>query len=504
MQTFRQPKYLIILTILVTLFGVLLFFTSFTILTVRTASGEVNVIISKGDDFQEFKLDNSSKSLFLRRGEYKIDVQKDEELTLYSKSLGFFRDNLEVTTASQKKATYIGKDSLLCAAKTDQTPEAYYPCRVGTSSLKTAAEKTAVAKDAGDQGPLKQTVPYGSEFLEAQNEADTLIIRKINALGQETGTAKKFNGSTTEVSDYTLSVEPQGKSFAVYNKSAKTISRYKNFEDPNPISIKMPEDIETEFLNLRIINSLDYVYIFNYSYTLDRHEEGDTPITNKKDSQLPSKIFVYNSSGKQINKYSLPKEWQLRTISAGTKNQIVFYLAGNLFSQAYLIVDDDKPKPLPIPEISPQQVCWSKGSSFYYLANSGSNLFLYDIPESKAQLVYGGLSEGSNIVNLNCLNGRPQIALVSENDGNINEYSHFLISEESHSGVRPESLLPLYFDWQQNAYKIALTQSGLSVLPIYIENSSANIDRNAVLEQAIKEVTPKGINTKSNPLNIGF
>lgn len=507
--------------LLVFAMGLAWFFSSYTWVTVNYTGGdEATVSIRQfGGEFEQerFNLQNSSKTILLRKGTYRLRANTQDKVSAYKKSLGFFRDQLDIELMPQQKSAFLGKSPLPCAKK--KKNEILF-----ASCAPSGEDNQVISSERGLLRPLDKTKLESNSFNSALKDyKDGYLVmwvkdgslvtspRGVDGYDKDLVTAD-FEG---EIRDDWIGVSPAGN-FAAYDNVRSEIVALKDASDQNPSRIKLQaenEDLHPSLLK-RLIVSNDYVYFF--ALEEDRHEVEPPEDIGTHPEELPkdvqSKIFTYEiGSGELVNEYVVPESWEISRITPSANNSLLL-LVDDLREGAIKIYRTNKnenPKEVDSLAEEPQDVCWKDNDSFYYLAGFGREIYLYSTQKQASFLIYGGLTQ-KEIDHIYCSGGRAYFTFdqTSKNKRVADKYfgyHHYTLIDEPFAGRRIEDLIPMFVvvgGVGGDIVEINLTSEGASVEMSLKGNK--NLSKEAARKAIIEKLGDEGVNPDDQVLKFKY
>lgn len=509
-------KKILTLTILLLVAGTMLYiFLSYSWLTITSNSDETkSVYIRRGEEFKFLEITKESRTIFLKRDTYSIEVNKDERTSLYHKPLGFFKNELKIELMDQKVSNYIGKSDLPCGKLTEAGTTIFYSCKpselglISTHEISQLNSRPFVEVNNQQQDHANENEPdpsisslsldnYKGNFLEARRVNKTLLIKDRDESGYLSGQVQmpEFGG---EVTDGKFATSQDSDNFAVFNTSKNEINSFKNLNDKNALTAKVEGDkINKENYSIELLAAKNYTYLINYNVELD--QDDDQPGDLGKDvTDKDQKILVYDSSTlKLVKEHGLSDKWFLRNITPGPENKTLFFLSGNLNDQVILLENEAAPKRIETLAGAPQEACWKDNDSFYYIADGGSRIYMYSIPKQASFLLLGPLREGVSANGLNCNSGNLTYKVEAGADGEVDSFHYFKLDDIKHTGTRTEEVLPFYFDLGDATYKSSIVKGGIKIESVVDGAVAADGPRPQLEETVKKRLSESGANTNN-------
>jgi hypothetical protein len=509
---FFSKRRLILVFLLTAAIGLLWFLSSYTWLTINYAdNNEATVSIRRfGDEFEQdrFNLQNSSKTILVRKGTYKFRANTKDKVTAYKKSLGFFRDRLDIELMPQQKSAFLGK-SLLPCAKDKKSQVLFASCAPLGENNQIISSKRGFLLPQNRSG--FEIDFFSSALLKDYKDGYLAFWIKDGGLAASPREVTSYNKDlvTTdfegEIRDDWIGISPAGN-FAVYDNIRNEVISLKDASDQNPSRIKLQaenNDLHPSLLK-RLITSKDYVYLF--ALTEDRHEFESSDDIDTDSEERPedaqSKIFTYEiGSGKLVNEHIVPESWDISRITPSADNSLLL-LVDDLEEGAikiYGINKTENPKEVEDLAEETQDVCWKDSDSFYYLTGFGREIYLYSIQKQASFLAYSGLNQ-KEINYIQCSGGKLYFSFdkTSENRRVADKYfgyHHYILADEPFAGRRIEDLIPMFVvvgGVGGDIVEVNLVRGGATVEMSL--QSNKNFSKEAAREAIIEKLLDEGVN----------
>ncbi|MEX2014359.1 MAG: hypothetical protein WD885_00285 [Candidatus Saccharimonadales bacterium] len=515
---FFNKRRLILAFFLLAVLWLVWFLASYTWLTISYAdNNEATISIRPfGDELEQdrFNMQNSSKTILIRKDTYKFRANTKDRVSAYKKSLGFFRDRLDIELMPQQKSAFLGK-SLLPCAKDKKNQVLFASCApLGKNNQITSSKRgflfpqnrSGFEIDFFSSALLKD---YKDGYLAFWIKDGGLAAspREVSGLSKDLVTSN-FEG---EIRDDWVGVSPAGN-FAIYDNIRNEVINLKDASDMNPSRIKLKaenNDLHPSLLK-RLLVSKDYVYLF--ALAVDHHEfESSDDIeahSEGRPEDARSKIFTYEiGSGKLVNELAVPESWEISRIAPSGDNSLLM-LVDDLEEGAikiYRINKDGGLKEVDSLAEEPQDVCWKDNDSFYYLTGIGREVYLYSTQKEASFLVYSGLNQ-KKINSMACSSGELYFYFdLTGEDSSFSDkyfgYHHYMLTDSFFAGRRIEDLTPLFVvvgGVGGDIVEVNQVRGGATV-EMSLDNNRS-FSKKAIREAIIKKMREEG----ANPIGLTF
>lgn len=519
---FFNKRRLVLALLLVLAASLIWFLSNYTWLTISYADNDRAIVSIRkfGDEFEQdrFNLQNGSKTILIRKDTYKFRASTKDKVSAYKKSLGFFRDRLDIELIPQQKSVFLGKSPLPCA-KDKENQVLFASCAPVGEDNQIISSKNGLLPPKGRNG--FEIDFFNSALLKEYKDGYLAFWIKNGGLAtsprEVTGYSKDLvtNDFEGEIKDDWVGVSPAGN-FAVYDNVRNEIIALKDASDQNPYRIKLEaenSDLGPSLLK-RLAAGKDYLYLF--ALAEDRHEFESSDDVDPHSKELPenaqSKVFTYEiSSGKLVNEYTVPESWDVSRITPSGDNSLLL-LVDDLEAGAikiYQINKNENPEEVESLAEEPQDVCWKDNDSFYYLTGSGQEIYLYSTRKQASFLVYSGLNR-KKIDNIHCSDGKIYFNFnLTSNSRRVADkyfgYHHYILLDEPFTGRRIEDLVPLSVvagGVGGDIVEVNLTPAGASVeLSL---NGKKNPSKKDIREAIAQKLRDEGVNPEGLVLNFKF
>lgn len=508
MRTMDRRNILILGFGALAVFLFLSFFLSYTFFTIESGdTNEKDIYVTGvgGEFFKQINVDGSSKTLFVKRGIYKVEAVSGDKQSIYERHLGLFSNNkLVVETKGQKESHYVGQSDLACSRSTEAFAPIFYSCNPSALGLISTQESPAEAAqvELPDDGFSQSLKPHGSGFLRATSQEGALQINRLDIAGGEIDKpALEVAGYKDSVSDSSFSVADNGQ-FAIYDGVKREVLVFRSFSDKNPPSvIKLPEGLDNANLRSKLVHSNRYTYLLYYG---DELHDDEPRVQGAAEKQDKPQVLIYDQALSLVKQYNLPDDWFIRDIKASPEGRLLLLLSADKNRDAFMIDGPSKPVPVRLGVETPGQVCWEGSDSLYFLANSGGAIYQHSFSNSVSRLVYGGLNEGTIVSSLNCDQSALLFTIDSDRDGRVSSFLHYRLGGEVYSGIRPESILPLYFDVNKEVFKLTIDRSGIRVGLVDDGGNGVGAPRDQVKSLVLDKLKSRGVNVDKTSLIFGY
>jgi hypothetical protein len=476
-------KVLVGFLVFIVLYFVIWLLFSYSWLTIKASSDEIktiNIANENGDVVKTLDHTSGSKTIFIKRGEYKIQITAGDKFSAYKKPLQFlWFNNLDAEVEPQKSSKFLGKNPLPCIKEKpgDLLFSSCAPYGEGTI-INSANRGFLPSNDSLGVDHANSTngalLNYKDGYLSANVEENQLTLSTRETSSDQSLAIKDFDG---EVNSNTVATSPDSSDFAVYSQPSKEILSFKDISTSEPLKIPIPEDRAVDDFNNKVFVSRDYVYFFSLvDYEIEDHshvgEDEESDHEYNTDEERQQKILIYDKrTGELKADHKLSGDWQVRQVNTGPENQILLTVGvfkENIYGDFYLINDGSKPGKIDAVTDSLQTTCWKDKDNFYYLSDTGSSVYRYSLSKQASFLVYGGLSSGKFVSNIQC--GSEALYVVFDHTSarqridpkDLGYYFH-KITDEDFTGIRPESVLPIFVPTDGNVVQATLTTQGVEI-----------------------------------------
>lgn len=524
-QLFSKRR-LFLIFLLVVVMALVWFLSNYTWLTINYALDDEAIVSVRqfGEDLEQdrFGLQNESKTILLRKGTYKFRANTKDEVSIYKKSLGFFRDNLDIELMPQQKSAFLGKSSLPCAKK-KKSQVLFASCAPLGENNQIVSSKRGFVQPKGRGGfeidffnsaVLKD---YLGGYLAFWIKNGGLAVSPRETDHTKDLVVADFEG---EIVDDWIGISPTGN-FAVYDDGRGELISFRDASDENPSKIKLQidGDYPHSSLSKRLIVSKDYIYLFVLAEDRHEFESSDASGANPNEilpTDAESKVFVYNISSEElVGEHTIPESWEVSKIVASSDNSLLL-LVDNFDEGAvkiYEIDETEEPKEVVGLADQAQDVCWKNDDSFYYLTDFGQEIYLFSTEKQASFLVYGGLTQ-KKINNIFCSSDKVYFNFdLSGEERRVADkyfgYHHYVLTDERFTGGRIESLTPLFVvvgGTGGHVVEVNLAQDSLIVeRQIFDERDRlATLSKKEVRKAIISKLSAEGINTEELKFNFAF
>lgn len=430
------------------------FMLRYTFLTVKI-TGEDNKTVyisdSSGNIKQQYDTTSSSKRFLLKRDSYNIKAIDKERTSTYIKSLKAFSFNVvSLELKDQKESVYIGKSNLKCSKFVNNSP-IYYSCNPSSASLISTTELSDVPINTGENS-LKPTF---SGFIKAEINSANLQISNLSNSEELTGDKVTIKNFGLSLNDDDLSISNSRNGFSINSRTASKLYVFKDYNDKNPLQIDTSK--KNQGLHIKTISGNRYTYLIVFNN--DNHSHGEV--------SLEQEINIYdNKTGELVSKKSLPSSWFINEISDTYEDNFIIVASTEGVRNTYLYKGLNKSyEEINIDSSSLQNVCWVDSNSFYYVSDYEKSIYKYSIDSRSSYLIYKGLAGNALINNVGCYDKKINFTIYSDIRQDIDNYYHYTINDDTFSGIRVESVLPLYFNTEINSYQAVEDRNGIKLIP---------------------------------------
>lgn len=468
-----------------------------------------------------FTLKNNKKTLWLKKGEYRIDVSADQKFSSYSKSLKFFSTNrVEIEVKPQKSSTKLGVSRFDCALDQQKNSSVlFYPCTdySGISHSLSANGDLLVNIDSGvghehDSENVsarsnfgRSLKPYNNNFLIATSDHEGLSITPKLKSGQGAGNASvKVKDFQDQIIDNTFSASnnTSSKSFAILDRSKSELLIFKNSQDDAPSRVDLSKQLEgfsetrIEFVSI----SKNFVFITT-SQNPEELDDHEGPAHDEGQSLLAeAKIVVVDiNQQKNIKTFDLSKEQIIVSSAANPSDKLLalpLYKTGDL-----IMVSNKKLKTLKLPWEDVKDYCWKDDSSFYYSRTTDSQIYLHSLDKEASFLVYS--NPFASVDSINCSFNKLSFTLSSDGDGVVGEdFVHYSLTDQGIDKGRIEWALPMLLAVGEDSIRISQEKDSLVVNPLFIGPAGLRPSNQEVGDKILTEFRKQGI--EPGNINIKF
>lgn len=472
--------------------GIVVFIAiNFRILII-SASSPATVYLNNSDNkaVKQLNVGKSSSISIVKNDTYNVSAVTEERQSFYEKKTSFLSLNkLTIDLKSQRNSAFIGSSNLGCS-DSSTAPTVYYSCNPSTIAGVTTTQGI-LREDNDERNTSERLKPYGDNFLAAFIDQESIFLTLKSKSGQETKrTQVPIPNLRTFVDDRTFDTAMDTNNFAFFDSNETRIIRFKDVDDTKPEIINIDkESLDMEHYASRIIVGKTYTYLLNFNAEMHTHE-GEEP------SDHAQTLHVFKD-GKLVKKHVLPADWYISKVSNSADDQIIISAIVTDKIQTFLINKDAKPKNIKLNTNNYQDGCWVNNDSFYYLSDEGKTIYDYSPAKKASHLVYDGLTGSTTITSLNCIHNNLTFTLNSETEGDPDMIKHYTLKDGDSTGVRPESVLPLYFNTDDtNTLEATMDASGIAVRLVY----GTAPGKEAVKQKLYRELNNKGVTTKPNLL----
>lgn len=521
-NTFITRKNVLILSLLLILVWGIVFLFTHSLLTVSGVGDDnKSITISKdGVEHSNFNLRNDKKTLLLSRGSYRIDVDAEKGASSYRKGLGgLSKHNLEVEVMPQKAITQLGVSKFDCSIKQiGGSPAGFYPCDNyrGVSEIKNGGEVVSVFDTLiarlGGQDSHQSALSYsqkssGQGFLLAVSKSGTLFISNKPSLGQNSESPTEVKDFDSRITDSTFSTVVDGSSqnFAVLDTQNNSLLLFDDSSQDNPRKVDLSAELkdydEDYTKSVFVSKEVAFVVVARGAGEL----EGDHQHTDAEEEEsesMPGKVIVVDSKKGSITKtHKLPKGYVLlnaSSSSAGTLLMLPLYHP----EAPILTQEKDRQEKLELPWEDIKEICWKDGDSFYYSRTTDSQIYLHSLDKQASFLVYS--NPFSSVENLNCSFGALSFTLSSEDDGVVDEFVHYVLSDKDILRGRVEWALPILLAAGGDSIRVTQEGSSLVVNPIFAGPQNERLGNDKIKELVVEKFKDQGIDPGDIEININY
>lgn len=491
----------ILLIVSICLYG---FVTTYSFLKINSVNpGFKTIYVSTGDGTikKQFDIEEGSKTYLLKRDRYTIKAVSGSKQSVYKKNLGMLsRNTVSVELKDQLASEYMGISNLPCSKQRENASPVFYSCNPSTYGVVSDQESSDTPLELNldetyDGG--QSLKPYRDGFLRAAASDKKLLLEKVSNTGNVTARVNvgDFSGS---INDRYFSTSETSQTFSIFNSDKNEIWKFNDTEQKQPTILKIPEGvINVNQNNVRLISGDTYTYLVSYTDELhhgDDHKEGD------EDETLDQMLLIFdNKSNELVKKSALPSNWFISNVSDSYNDRVMLFVSTEIGNgQTYLINGQQSIKEIELGAGTPQELCWINNSSFYYLANEGQNIFEYSLSGTASYLTYGGLASGTSVTSISCDKGKLSFVIKSGVDGIENGNLHYTLTTRPYTGIRPESVLPLYMDVGGNAYEVK--NGKLGKIDVRLFYGSSPSDPIKVSDGVMEQLKQQGVSSDKNTL----
>lgn len=447
---------------------VLWFLFNYSLITVSSRSSVSKVVFFDNKTSEPTKelLDiNNSHISLIKRGDYSIKVSSGDELTVYERTFGgFWLHKLDMDTQPQKKSSFVNKSFFPCVNDHDNQ-QIFAFCLPYRELGVIDPDSSVISTDLAlrdNHGPEGSLVKYGSSYLRLNYFDKKLTLTSVTNT-DEKNVIDYLGGQP--LNEY-ISVSSDSKNIAIYDPGARKIISFKNDLKLEPSYIELNGYIKDSH---EIVLSTTENRIMVFASTSDNHDFGED---DKKHSYIESRIIIVDRRSNEITKdIKLPSNFSIGGNIVGGYNSSIYSTINNTKSTSQLNIIDDggNIKSIKLLNEAPAKYCWDNDRGFYYLADKGRSIYLYNTANRSARLVYGGLANDLYISDIQCTNNSLYLIFDKTSDNErIPEdekgFYYYKINDSSkHQGIRIESITPLYFPVGDGVYRADVNTNGLDI-----------------------------------------
>lgn len=529
-RQYINRKNLIFVALVAICLLILQYFFTHTKVTIENDGETKTVYIKKGfaeENLYEFSLGpNEKKQFTLRAGEYKIGASAEDRLSIYRKDFkGLSSNNVQLKTLPQKQAVLLGQDENNCVKTLAKEKFVYYPCsnysgnvNVGPTTEGSSLEISPFAEQVfshdhgGDEVSAEAEntsttsmvlSPYGGGFLELASKDNELLFRSVNNVGQslaEKPSSKigSFKGPLNSVV-VSSAKDQKNTAFSVLDRGKGELIIFSNSSDVSPskvdLSGELGEDIDTAAKLVLVSGNYAFVAFSRDPGELDEHSDeggssGDSP------DKIATKIIVVDLAKKSVHKvHKLPDTVLPSSLSVSPSSGSFLYAPIDQVKNPTLLITPDDVSEANLPSNEIKEACWGSDNEIYYITSGRGQIYLYQFDSQASFLVYDNHED--TVSNLRCSFGEVTFTLGSLDDGVTDGFVHYKLTDEAHTKLRAESILPLYVDVGKDVIKVSIETGGYTIKLLQDGDKNGPPDKEAAKIAALQKMSDAGIDTKS-------
>lgn len=529
-QYINRKNFFIVVLITVS-FLVLQYLFTHTRVTIENDGEAKTVYIKKGsseENLYEFSLaPNEKKQFTLKSGRYKIGASAEDRLSIYGRDFKrLSSNNIQLKTLPQKQAALLGQDENNCAKSLSKEKIVYYPCAnysgsvnvasaSGESSLEVSpfAEQVFSHDHSGDDGseekanassPSSMVLrPYGGGFLELASVDNKLIYRPVDDVAQslEEKPTFSFDSFKGPLTSHAVSTAMSQKSagFSVLDRAKGELILFNGPSDSSPSRIDLSKDLgqDADHIAKTVLMSKDYVFVVvsRDPSELDDsgHGEGDSEEATEK---IDSKVIVVDIAKKTKHKiHKLPRSVLPSSLSVSPSGRGLLYVPVEQVSNPPLLIGADNVSEAKLPSDEIKEACWGSDNELFYTTSGRGQIYRYEFGEQASFLIYDNHEDTAG--SLGCGLEGTTFTLGSQDDGVTGGFVHYMLTEEAHTKLRAESVLPLYVDVGKDVVKVSLESGGYTIKLLQDGDKNGPPDKEAAKAAVLQKMSDAGVNTEA-------